>query len=137
VDWYEHVWTGTNRCELIRTVVDWFEQWIVRTSETFVVGLLLILLLPSLTVGSSAITAGMTVSALAFGGLAFTKKPQDRIFHCINCGITIVAAIVYFTFASNLAFIPMTVEFHKPAFIEAFPVHNVYAARENNVVRAC
>lgn len=53
----------------------------------------------------------MTVSTVAFIGLAFTKPRRDRLFHYITAGIVMVAAIAYFTMGSNLGFTPIQVEF--------------------------
>ncbi|KAF2757286.1 family A G protein-coupled receptor-like protein [Pseudovirgaria hyperparasitica] len=58
-----------------------------------------------------AVCAVMTVSTFAFLGLAMTKPRNQRIFHYITGGITMVAAIAYFSMASNLGFTPIAVEF--------------------------
>ncbi|KAF2724705.1 family A G protein-coupled receptor-like protein [Polychaeton citri CBS 116435] len=60
-----------------------------------------------------AVCAVMTVSTIAFVGLALTKPRQHRIFHYITAAITLVAAIAYFTMGSNLGFTPIEVEFHR------------------------
>ncbi|KAF2010738.1 opsin-like protein [Aaosphaeria arxii CBS 175.79] len=60
-----------------------------------------------------AICAIMTVAAMAFIGLAFTKHRRDRIFHYITAAIVLVAAIAYFTMGSNLGFTPIAVEFRR------------------------
>jgi bacteriorhodopsin len=57
------------------------------------------------------VCAVMTVSTIAFLGLAFMKPRSHRIFHYITAGITLVAAIAYFSMASNLGFTPIQVEF--------------------------
>lgn len=56
----------------------------------------------------------MTVSTFAIWGLAFMKTRQQRLFHYITAGITLVAAIAYFTMASNLGWTPILVEFYRP-----------------------
>ena len=55
----------------------------------------------------------MTVATFVFAGLAQTKPRQQRIFHYITAGVTMVAAIAYFTMASNLGFVPIQVEFFR------------------------
>ena len=58
----------------------------------------------------------MTVATIVFVGLSFTKPRPHRVFHYITAAITLVAAIAYFTMASNLGWTPITVEFvrHNP-----------------------
>ena len=58
----------------------------------------------------------MTVATMIFVGLSFTKPRPHRVFHYITAAITLVAAIAYFTMASNLGWTPITVEFvrHNP-----------------------
>ncbi|KAI9740076.1 MAG: ion channel activity [Claussenomyces sp. TS43310] len=58
-----------------------------------------------------AVTAVMIVSTLCFLGLSFTVPRRNRIFHYITAGITMVAAIAYFTMASNLGYASIIVEF--------------------------
>jgi bacteriorhodopsin len=53
----------------------------------------------------------MGFSTIVFLALAYTKPRSDRIFHYITAGITLVAAIAYFSMASNLGFTPIAVEF--------------------------
>lgn len=55
----------------------------------------------------------MSASTLAIWGLAFLKLRSLRIFHYITAGITLVAAVAYFTMASNLGWTPIEVEFHR------------------------
>jgi len=55
----------------------------------------------------------MAVSTLVFSGLAFTKPRTHRLFHYITASITMVAAIAYFSMASNLGFTPIAVEFQR------------------------
>lgn len=58
-----------------------------------------------------AICACMTLSALIFAGLSFTKPRHQRIFHYITASICFVAAIAYFTMAANLGYAAIPVEF--------------------------
>jgi bacteriorhodopsin len=58
-----------------------------------------------------AVCAVMTVSTLAFLGLAFTKPRSHRLFHYITAGVTMVAAIAYFSMASNLGWTPIAVQY--------------------------
>jgi len=58
-----------------------------------------------------AVCAVMGFSTIVFLALAYTKPRSDRIFHYITAGITLVAAIAYFSMASNLGFTPIAVEF--------------------------
>ena len=55
----------------------------------------------------------MTVATFAFAGLSFTKPRQQRIFHYITAAITMVAAIAYFSMASNLGWTAIRVEFER------------------------
>ena len=55
----------------------------------------------------------MTCATLAFMGLALTKPRQNRIFHYITSGVTLVAAVAYFSMASNLGWTPIDVEFQR------------------------
>jgi bacteriorhodopsin len=75
------------------------------------------------------VCAVMTVSTIAFCGLALTKPRSHRIFHYITgklvckprgsptnnfqAGITMVAAIAYFSMGANLGFTPIEVEFFR------------------------
>jgi bacteriorhodopsin len=56
----------------------------------------------------------MTCATVAFIGLALTKPRANRIFHYITAGVTMVAAIAYFSMASNLGWTPIDVEWHRP-----------------------
>ncbi|KAI4183702.1 MAG: hypothetical protein LQ346_006253 [Caloplaca aetnensis] len=58
-----------------------------------------------------AVTAVMAVTTFVFIGLSFTKPRSHRIFHYITAAITMVAAIAYFTMASDLGQTPIPVEF--------------------------
>ena len=53
----------------------------------------------------------MIAATFAFIGLAATKPRQQRIFHYITASITMVAAIAYFSMASNLGWTGIAVEF--------------------------
>ncbi|KAI9881092.1 MAG: ion channel activity [Pleopsidium flavum] len=55
----------------------------------------------------------MGAATLIFIGLSFRKPRTHRIFHYITAGITLVAAIAYFTLASNLGWTPIDVEFRR------------------------
>jgi len=55
----------------------------------------------------------MATATIVFIGLAATKPRENRIFHYITAGITMVAAIAYFSMASNIGWAPIAVEFHR------------------------
>lgn len=57
------------------------------------------------------VCAVMTVATLAFMGHSFRKPRTHRLFHYITGGITLVAAIAYFTMGSNLGQTGILVEF--------------------------
>lgn len=57
------------------------------------------------------VCAIMIASTMAFVGLAATKPRQQRVFHYITASITMVAAIAYFSMASNLGWTGIAVEF--------------------------
>ncbi|KAG9752811.1 hypothetical protein KCU73_g6018, partial [Aureobasidium melanogenum] len=57
------------------------------------------------------VCAVMTTCTFVFLGLGMTKPRQHRIFHYITAAITMVAAIAYFSMASNLGWTPIYVEF--------------------------
>jgi len=61
-----------------------------------------------------AVCAVMTASTFVFLGLGMTKPRQHRVFHYITASITMVAAIAYFSMASNLGWTPIDVEFSRP-----------------------
>ncbi|KAF2157547.1 family A G protein-coupled receptor-like protein [Myriangium duriaei CBS 260.36] len=66
------------------------------------------------TVGSDwywAVCAVMTVATFSFIGLALTKPRSHRVFHYITAGVTMVAAIAYFTMGSDLGRVPIRAEF--------------------------
>ncbi|KAG9915132.1 family A G protein-coupled receptor-like protein, partial [Aureobasidium melanogenum] len=57
------------------------------------------------------VCAVMTTCTFVFLGLGITKPRQHRVFHYITAAITMVAAIAYFSMASNLGWTPIYVEF--------------------------
>lgn len=59
------------------------------------------------------VCAIMTVSTFVFLGLGMMKPRTHRMFHYLTGGITMVAAIAYFTMAANLGFTPIPVEFQR------------------------
>lgn len=64
-----------------------------------------------------AVCAVMTCATFVFLGLGLTKPRQHRVFHYITAAITMVAAIAYFSMASNLGWTPIDVEFRRNASI--------------------
>lgn len=58
-----------------------------------------------------AVCACMATATFVFLGLGIMKPRQHRIFHYITASITMVAAIAYFSMASNLGWTPINVEF--------------------------
>jgi bacteriorhodopsin len=60
-----------------------------------------------------AACALMVVSTGAFIGLSFTKPRSARLFHHITATITLIAAIAYFSMASNLGWTGIQVEFQR------------------------
>ena len=58
-----------------------------------------------------AVTAVMTVATFAFIGTSFTRPRSQRIFHYITAAMTMIAAIAYFSMASNLGWTGIAVEF--------------------------
>jgi len=60
-----------------------------------------------------AVTALMAFCTFVFIGHGFTKPRTDRVFHYITASITLVAAVAYFSMASNLGWTPIDVEFHR------------------------
>jgi len=57
------------------------------------------------------VCACMTFATFVFLGLGFTKPRTHRIFHYITAGVTMVAAIAYFSMGSNLGWVAIPVEF--------------------------
>ncbi|KAF4944096.1 hypothetical protein FSARC_14764 [Fusarium sarcochroum] len=60
-----------------------------------------------------AVCAVMTISTIAFIGAGMMKPRTHRIFNYITASITMVAAIAYFTMASNLGWTPIPVEYQR------------------------
>jgi bacteriorhodopsin len=60
-----------------------------------------------------AVTAVMTVATFSFIGLSFGKPRQQRIFHYVTAAVTMIAAIAYFSMASNLGWTGIGVEFQR------------------------
>jgi bacteriorhodopsin len=60
-----------------------------------------------------AVCALMSFSTIVFIGLSFTVDRTKRIFHYITAAITMIAAISYFTMASNLGYAAIVVEFQR------------------------
>jgi bacteriorhodopsin len=58
-----------------------------------------------------AVTAIMAAAALVFAGLSIKQPRTNRTFHYLSTGICLVAALAYFTMASNLGWTPIDVEF--------------------------
>lgn len=59
------------------------------------------------------VCACMTAATFVFLGLGIMKPRQHRVFHYITAAITMVAAIAYFSMASNLGWTPIDVEFQR------------------------
>jgi bacteriorhodopsin len=55
----------------------------------------------------------MGAATFAFMGLSFTKARNQRIFHYITAGITLIASIAYFCMGSNLGWTAIQVEFER------------------------
>jgi len=60
-----------------------------------------------------AACAIMITSTGVFMGLAFTKPRHARIFHYITAGMTMIAAVAYFSMAANLGWTGIAVEFQR------------------------
>lgn len=61
-----------------------------------------------------AVCAIMTVSTLAFMAMSMGQPRGNRLFHYITAGITMVAAIAYFSMGAGLGQAPINVEFPRP-----------------------
>jgi len=59
------------------------------------------------------VCAVMTFATIAFLGLAHTKPRTHRVFHYLTAGVTMVAAIAYFSMGSNLGWVAIPVEFQR------------------------
>lgn len=55
----------------------------------------------------------MTVATLAFIGMSATVSRERRVFHYITAAVTMVAAIAYFSMASNLGWVGIDVEYQR------------------------
>ena len=55
----------------------------------------------------------MIVTTFVFIGLSFSKPRTKRIFHYLTAGITMVAAIAYFTMAADLGQTGIEPEFRR------------------------
>ncbi|KAI1100823.1 FDD123 protein [Jackrogersella minutella] len=77
------------------------------------------------------VCAVMGVSTIAFMGLSFRRRQNDRIFHYITAGITAVACIAYFAMGSNLGQAPIQAEFVRPGsrFVGAAGSREIFYAR--------
>jgi bacteriorhodopsin len=64
------------------------------------------------------VCAVMFASTLVFMGLSFTKPRSHRLFHYITAGITMIAAIAYYSMGSGLGQVPIQVEFVRSASSE-------------------
>lgn len=71
----------------------------------------------------------MATSTFVFIGLGLMKPRQHRIFHYITASITMVAAIAYFSMASNLGWTPIDVEFQRSAGIVRGVNREIYYVR--------
>lgn len=76
-----------------------------------------------------AVCACMTTATFVFLGLSLTKPREERLFHYITAGITMVASIAYFTMASNIGWAPITVEFVRTNPVVAGFVREIFYVR--------
>jgi len=60
-----------------------------------------------------AVCAVMTVATFSFIGLSITVPRERRVFHYITAAVTMVAAIAYFSMASNLGWVGIDVEYRR------------------------
>uniref|UniRef100_A0A0D6R250 Rhodopsin n=1 Tax=Araucaria cunninghamii TaxID=56994 RepID=A0A0D6R250_ARACU len=60
------------------------------------------------------VCAIMTVATMAFMGMSMGQPRGNRLFHYITAGITMVAAIAYFTMGAGLGQVPILAEFMRP-----------------------
>jgi len=77
------------------------------------------------------VCAIMTVSTLGFMGLSFTKPRTHRLFHYLAAGITLVAAISYYSMGAGLGQVPIQAEFVRPgsAAVSAAGTREVFWVR--------
>jgi bacteriorhodopsin len=73
--------------------------------------------------------AVMVTSTGIFMGLAFTKPRHARIFHYITAGFTLIAAVAYFTMASNLGWTGIAVEFRRSERQVAGDIRQIFYVR--------
>jgi bacteriorhodopsin len=73
-----------------------------------------------------AIFSVMAASALVFSFMAWRTPHRERIFHYITIAIVSVAAVAYFTMASNLGSVAIAVEFNNYSNL---PFRQVFYAR--------
>lgn len=59
------------------------------------------------------VTAVMFLSTLVFAAHGYSRPRTDRVFHYITTSITLVAAIAYFTMASNLGWASIGTEYRR------------------------
>jgi bacteriorhodopsin len=76
-----------------------------------------------------AVCAVMVVSTLVFIGMSFRVERSKRIFHYITAAITMVAAIAYFTMASNLGYAAISVEFRRSNHLVAGLTREIFYVR--------
>ncbi|KAI9674047.1 MAG: ion channel activity [Trizodia sp. TS-e1964] len=76
-----------------------------------------------------AVTAIMTLSTLIILGMSFRVPRTARVFHYITASITLVAAIAYFTMASNLGWVPVNVEFVRSRDVVSGYTREIFYAR--------
>ncbi|KAF2675040.1 family A G protein-coupled receptor-like protein [Microthyrium microscopicum] len=73
-----------------------------------------------------------TLATILFLAHSFVKLPSERLFHYIDISILLLASITYFTYASDLGYVGIGVEFfrsnHKVrgATRQIFYVHHIY-----------
>jgi bacteriorhodopsin len=60
-----------------------------------------------------AVCALMIFASLGFLALGAMRPRTHRVFHYITAGVTMVAAIAYFSMASNLGFTPIQIQFQR------------------------
>ncbi|KAI9733420.1 MAG: ion channel activity [Cirrosporium novae-zelandiae] len=71
----------------------------------------------------------MGLATLIFLGLSFTKPRPNRLFHYITGSITLIAAIAYFTMASNLGWTPIHVEFTRSSHLVSGDYRQIFYVR--------
>jgi bacteriorhodopsin len=71
----------------------------------------------------------MAAATIVFIGLSFRAPRTNRIFHYITAAITLVAAIAYFTMASNLGYAAIQVEFMRSNPLVAGTYREIFYVR--------